>query len=314
MLVIAGNIGATKVQLALTDVQPGTVEVLKRIVVPRESWRSISVMLAHFCAEWQGDPEAICLSVPGTVNPDQTCHIRPIGSPLDAQRLSSQLGLPVKLIFDCCATARGVDLLQPEEIVTLRAGKPNPDAVQAVLCVGMGFGAAMRVPCGGSYTTFPTRAGLVDFAAINGLQQDLRSYLERVHCCKAHLDLILGEQGLQDIFRFRGGIDEDGFGEEPRTILEGARNRSNPLYSETVRWFKRLYGQIAGNLALTLSSTGGVYLSGGMSVNIAWAIDREFFDTFNDHGGGESWLADIPIYLLLNESAPLLGAASLALE
>ncbi len=79
--------------------------------------------------------------------------------------------------------------------------------------------------------------------------------------------------------------------------------------------FVSIFGSVAGNLALTGMTTGGVYLGGGIPPKILPKLDEDtFMQAFTNKGRFKDFMEKIPVRVILNDKAALLGAAHRALE
>ena len=79
--------------------------------------------------------------------------------------------------------------------------------------------------------------------------------------------------------------------------------------------FVEAYGATAGNLALTVVATGGVFIGGGIAPRILPALDSgRFIAAFVDKGPMQPLLESMPVHVILNPQAGLLGAAVFATQ
>ena len=98
-------------------------------------------------------------------------------------------------------------------------------------------------------------------------------------------------------------------------LFRSALSGSCQICVDTLDFWTDAFGSEAGNLALRVLAYGGVYLAGGIAVKILPLLQKSnFCRSFADKGQLSAILANIPIAVVLNEEAPLLGAAHAALS
>ena len=234
-----------------------------------------------------------------------------------ARRL--EVGLEnVVLLNDVVATAWSLDRLPARDLAALNQGVLQPNATRALMAVGTGLGEALLVWDGRQYRVFPSEGGLADFAPRTDreiqLLIHLKTRLPNV-CCED----VLSGRGIRAIHEF---LDPnvrhpsfEGSGADPaREITEQASAHACPVCVTTLDLWTEAYGSAAGNLALQALALGGVYVAGGIAPKILAKLqDGTFFRAFCDKTKLSPVLARIPIYVVLNENAPVWGAAYRAL-
>jgi glucokinase len=244
---------------------------------------------------------------------------------LDATSLAEELGLPsVTLVNDLEATARSIPLLTSDEMHTIADGRMNDGATLAVIAPGTGLGEAFLTFEGGRPRAHPSEGGHSDFASANEVQSALLAYL-RERYGHVSVERACSGNGIPDIYEFlrASGLASESF--QLRQQLQDADDRTpvivhaametpiDPLCSATMEMFVEILGAEAGNLALKVLSTGGVYLAGGIPKRIVPLLaGPRFLDAFRAKGRMEEVLGAIPVHVVLEQTA-LLGAASLGL-
>lgn len=228
----------------------------------------------------------------------------------------------VRLINDLAATAMAVPLLEIRERTTLNRAKARKGQNIALLAPGTGLGEALLVHQHGDYIPVSSEAGHVDFSPNSEEEIDLWRCL-RKRFGHVSPERIVSGPGLVNIYNW---LRAGGRYREPqwlrnrlqdadpaRAITETALRKGHPLCSETMRVFLSVFGAVAGNLALTGMARGGVYLGGGISPKILPALRQGvFLKAFCDKGRFSDFMKTIPVRVILNEKAPLLGAAACA--
>ncbi len=243
---------------------------------------------------------------------------------VDAATISRALqGVPVRLLNDLEATAIFVPHLRDDEIETLNPGVPRPGGAIGVIAPGTGIGQAMLVHLGGTYHAMPSEAGHTDFAPSNERQADYLGYL-RERFGHVSLERACSGSGFVHLFHF---LSSSGFPAHP-DIIEAIRSTADPTpaiieagmvgqctaCSLALDMFVDMLGSAAGNLALQIVATGGIYLGGGIPPRILPALQQpRFLTAFTDKGRFHDLAAAIPVHVILESRAALYGAATRAL-
>jgi glucokinase len=247
---------------------------------------------------------------------------------MEERHLERELGIQkVRLMNDLAAIAYAVSHLQPEDLHTLNEGRPDPGGAIAVIAPGTGLGEAFCTVDDSHYRAHASEGGHADFAPTNDVEIALLDYLND-HFEHVSYERICSGMGLPNIYNF---FKETGRYEEPDwlaqalaeakdatpVIVETAldEERNCPICEATLDVFVSVLGAEAGNMALTVLATGGVYLGGGIPPRILPALSSGvFIDSFLRKGRLSHLLAPIPVHVILNSKAPLLGAAHLGAE
>jgi glucokinase len=243
---------------------------------------------------------------------------------VDGAAVAAESGLPrVVLINDLVATAKGLPLLAAEEVAVLQEGSGQADGNRALLAAGTGLGMALVPRVGGGWEPVPSEGGHMDFAPRTEEEIGLLRYL-RERFGRVSLERVVSGPGLFNIYQYlrdAGRLPETprvrealGRGDDPaRVIGEAALTEAAdacPLCSRALAMFVAAYGATAGNLALLGTATGGVFLGGGISPKILPRLaDGLFLQTFVAKGRFVPFLEKIPVRVILNDRAALLGAA-----
>jgi glucokinase len=208
--------------------------------------------------------------------------------------------------------------LPAEEFCVLNPGKAEPGGTRALLAAGTGLGQSILVWDGARYRIVPSEGGHSDFAPHTDQQIELLRFMRRRYP-QVSWELILSGRGFRTLHEFlapevKHAAFEDPDADPAPEITQKGLARSCPVCVETLDLWTSIYGAEAGNLALKVLALGGVYVAGGIAVKIIEKIrDGTFFRAFKDKWHFENLLANIPVSVVLNESAPLLGAAHEAL-
>src|SRR5215831_4294511 len=324
-MLIAGDIGGTKSHLVAYDEHHGKLSVVARKRYATRDFASFEALVEAFSREARqaGSRTAIAAAgfgVPGTVV-DGVLHAAHIPWVLDSSALATSLGLPhehIVLMNDLVATARGLQKLEAGDLHYLNRGVDHPQENIAVIAAGTGLGEAVLYWDGHGHRAAPSEGGSADFAPRGDREiaflTFLKKRLPRVSC-----EELFSGRGFRPIHEFLApDVRHDSFaraaGESAQEITGHALDGSCPICVETLEFWTDAFGAESGNLALRVLAYGGVYLAGGIALKILPLLQKSTFCTaFADKGQLAPLLANIPIAVVLNEDAPLLGAAHSAL-
>lgn len=314
-MILAGDIGGTKVHLALYD----NVTQIRIKRYESQEFSSIEEILDDFFKDNDCKLDRACFGVAGPVI-NGTCSLTNLSWQVDAECLKKNLGVSaVWLINDLVATAYSIPFLAPEDFETIQAGTPVANGRISVVSAGTGLGQAFLIPDRyGKYTVLDSEGGHCDFSPRDKLEAELLFFLQKKYS-RISIERVISGPGLLDIFEyFKSIANKEDFQDElknlesPASIVARAIEKSSPICEKTLNLFVSLYGALAGNLALQYLS--GVYLGGGIAPKIVPLLKGgNFMEAFLAKGRFEKYLAEIPVKVVMDESAPLVGAARYAI-
>ena len=323
-MILGGDIGGTKCNLAIFQEEEAALQpVFQRRYATRDFSR-FEDLIAHFLRQGAKSGShrirAAGFGVAGAVV-EGRLHANNLPWTLNSSELAQQLDISLEnivLLNDVVATAWSLDQLPAKDLAVLNQGVPQPNATRALMAVGTGLGEALLVWDGLRYRVFPSEGGFAGFAPRTDreiqLLASLKKRLPQV-CCED----VLSGRGIRAIHEF---LDPDvghpsfngAGGDSAREISENACAHSCRVCVEALDLWTEAYGSEAGNLALRALAVGGVYVAGGIAPKILpKMMDGTFFRAFCDKTKLSPVLARIPIYDVLNEGAPVWGAAYQAL-
>lgn len=330
MRVLAADVGGTNARLALVDVEGDRAVVRARQQVAVAEHTGLAEPVAAFLAAHAGaaPPERACVGVAGTIV-GRAAKVAGVNMPwsVDADVLERTCGLPrVDLVNDFYAAARGIELLSPADLHPIPPSDPAgslealPGQPRAILGAGTGLGQAFLVPAaGGGWQVVPSEGGHRDFAPRDVREDRLLAWL-RARFGRVSTERVLSGPGLVNIYRFLVEVEgmpacaevdqATGPGQGPE-ITERGLARTHPTCVTALEMFVDAYGAEAGNVALTVIATGGVYLAGGIAPRVLVHEDTcaRFRRVFDDKGRFRDLLDSIPVYVITNPDLALLGAA-----
>jgi glucokinase len=326
-VILAGDIGGTKCNLALYEISGASHRKIIEYRYESREFPAFDQVISRFFADTRNETKnsgakAIDAAGFGVAGPVIDRRVKATNLPwiVDAAALAAQLETPhVVLLNDLEATAHSLALLSPSEVSTLNPGTPSPQSTQAVLAAGTGLGEAVLFWDGSRHVVAGTEGGHVDFAPRTEQEIELLRFMKKSNEFVSP-ELILSGRGFRTIHTFLNasvqhpsfaGPEADAAPEITRLALEG----KCPVCVETLDLWVSMYGAEAGNLALKVLARGGVWVAGGIGVKIRKKMeDGTFFQAFCAKEKFGALLAQIPIRLVLNEDAPLIGAMSRAMQ
>ncbi len=320
-MILAGDVGGTKTNLAFYRREAGGL-LLDRMATYRSREHSgLDAILRDFLNGGTVVDRA-CIGVAGPVVGGR-CRLTNLDWEVDVESLRRILGVrEAFLVNDLQATASAVPFLRASTLSAIQEGEADPRGNMAVLSAGTGLGEGFLIGFGAGYIPLASEGGHVDFAPRDDREMRLHAFL-RARYGRVSVERVLSGPGLHDIHRFlreaegapeEPDIAEEVDGRDPQQAIVRHGLAGGPgVCAEALRIFSSLYGAEAGNLALQYLATGGVYLGGGIAPAILPALQRrEFLSAFRDKGRMAGLLSRVPVIVILDPAAPLLGAAEYA--
>ena len=326
-MLLAGDIGATKTSLGVYSEEKGPREPIVEGAFPSDRYASLEVLVGEFLAQADLAVERAVFGVAGPVIRGKATLIN-LSWAIDEAQLKKKLNLTsVLLLNDLKALAQGVPLLEPEDLYVLNKGEPNAGGAKAVVAPGTGLGEAFLTWDGSQYRAYASEGGHTDFGPSNPLEDDLLTYL-RDRWGHVSYERICSGIGLPNIYAY---LKESGHADEPAWLAEQLAAADDPtpviinaaldaetsceLCKATLELFVSVLGAEAGNVALKVLATGGVYLGGGIPPRILPALTQEvFMQAFLHKGRHSDFMKTVPLYVILNRNLALIGAAFYGLE
>jgi glucokinase len=327
-MILAGDVGGTKVHLALYDFAGGQLHPLRDQKFPAHQFGSLDEIVNKFLT---GDEEipptkredilAACFGCPGPVR-DGRLKLTNLPWVLDARELAKSLSIQhVFLINDLEANGYGIPELAADKIFTLHQGDPNAVGHRGLISAGTGLGEALLIWDGKKHNPIPSEGGHCDFAARSNREIAMLEYLRSKLKGRVSFERVVSGLGIKNVYEFLRDvekIDEPRWlrdrmaNEDPNAVIgECAEDGSSSICFETMKTFASAYGAEAGNLALKVLATGGMYLGGGIAPKTLKTMQNGFFmQAFLDKGRMSPLLQAVPVRIILDDSCALLGAAA----
>jgi glucokinase len=323
-MILAGDIGGTSTRLAIFDADSGPLAVRAEERYPSAGYAGLLEIVREFTATQPFPIGSACFGIAGPVR-DGRVETPNLPWVIEARALAAELGVPrVSLLNDLEANAWGVFTLGGADVATLAAGRPPHDGNAAIISAGTGLGEAGYFWDGRRLRPFASEGGHASFAPHDEVTIELYHWLHRRH---GHVswERVLSGPGLVNIFNF---LRDSQRGDEPKWLAEeieagdaaaaiskAALAESSELAVHALDLFVTFYGAEAGNLALKMKATQGVWIGGGIAPKILPRMKRPgFLEAFHDKGRFRAFLEAVPVRVILNDKTALRGAAFHAQE
>ena len=323
-MILAGDVGGTKTNLGLFETADGTLRLVRSAKLRSADFPGLHAIIASFLAAGEEalPIQVACFGIPGPVieNRASTPNLAWL---VDGAAVSAGTGIPsVVLINDLVATAEGISLLDESEVAVLQSGVPGVTGNRVLVAPGTGLGMALLPRIGDRWVPVPSEGGHADFAPRTEEEVGLLRYL-RERFGRVSVERVVSGPGLFNAYSYlrdthripespavREAIAR---GDDPARVI-GENALSTPaacdLCSRAMDLFIAAYGAVAGNLALTGTAIGGVYLGGGITPKILPRLKTGLFlHTFEAKGRFVPYLERVAVRVILNDRAALLGAA-----
>ena len=326
-MILAGDVGGTKVHLALYNFEAGRLKPVRDHKYPAGEFASLDAVVSAFLEVDNVDRAQIAAACFGCPGPVRNGRLKLTNLPwtLDVRELALSLSIEhIFLINDLEANGYGIPELAPEKIFTLHKGDASSVGHRGLIAAGTGLGEAMLVWDGKNrHVPIPSEGGHCDFAARSDREISMLQYLRRTLNGRVSFERVVSGLGIKNVYAY---LRDDEKMEEPEwlrerlekedpnaVIGECAENGSSPICYDTLNLFAAAYGAEAGNVALKVLAMGGIYLGGGIAPKILKTLQNgSFTNAFLDKGRLSPLLEAIPVRVILDDTCALLGAAAYA--
>lgn len=333
-MLLAADVGGTKTLLGLFDKVPDRPRLIEVGEFVTLDYDSLVPMIREFLKAQAVEPTTITAAsfgVAGAVT-DNVARLTNVPWVADGDAIAQAASLPrVHILNDLQAMAYSVPVLAPDELAFLQQGVAQSGGNAAVIAAGTGLGEALLLNVDGRFVPGATEGGHADWGARTPREIEMLAAITRVYgrCSVEH---VLCGPGLVNIYQFThdawgsraylspsafvpartcdgvGKVDDPA--DLPRAISESALAGHCAQCLEAVHMFIEAYGAEAGNLALRTTATAGVYVGGGIAPKLLSVIrERRFMEAFRAKAPMQDMVATIPVAVILNPEAGLLGAA-----
>lgn len=327
-MLIAGDIGGTKTDLAIFSTEAGPHAPVAETRVRSVDYLSLEAMVKEFLRKTNKPVDRACFAIAGPVIGGR---VKTTNLPwvIEESILASELNInrkAVRLVNDLEAIARAIPILRPSDVSTINAGEPVRQGAIAVVAPGTGLGESFLTWDGARYIAHGSEGGHSDFAPTDLLQLRLLRYMleKSDHVSFEH---VCSGIGIPNLYRFLRDVERIPEKAEVAKRMESAADLAaviteeafktsdaSPLCGATVDLLSSILASEAGNVALKFLATGGIYFAGGVALHILPALLRPaFLQTFKRKGRFSDLMGRIPIHAIVSPVA-IVGAAAYGLE
>ncbi len=321
-MLLAGDIGGTKTNLAVFSSETGWRKPYAEATYTSVDYPGLESVVSEFLAQHNFPIDRASFGVAGPVV-NGRATITNLSWMMDENQLQQALHISsVRLLNDLDAIAHSIPYLESQDLHTLNEGQAVSSGAIAVIAPGTGLGEGFLTWDGSHYQAHTSEGGHADFAPANTFQVELLRYL-MARFPHVSFERICSGKGLPNIYDY---LKDSGYAEEPQWLAEqfattidrspiivnNALDKDNAceLCVATLDTFVSILAAEAGNLALKVLSTGGVYLGGGIPPRILpYLQDKQFMQAFTHKGRFTQMLAQMPVHVILNPKVALFGAA-----
>jgi glucokinase len=320
--VLSGDIGGTKTRMAIFDVAGTKLRSVIERNYPSGDYASLNDIIEDFLSAGDTRPDAACFGIAGPVR-DNTVDVTNLPWQISASEIATRFGLSrVALLNDLEANAWGLRALDNKDFRILNAGVDHPAGNAAIIAAGTGLGEAGLYRDGDRWRPFATEGGHTDFSPGSELEIELLRFLMTRYGHVSWERLVSGP-GLVNIHDFlvhyrkqpvADWLRDDMHSNDPAAAISRAgQSGRDAICVEALELFVHLYGVEAGNLALKMMASGGVYLGGGIAPKILEQLENgAFMAAFRAKGRMRDLLEHMPVRVILNDRTALYGPAVFA--
>mgnify|MGYP001309303675 CR=1 FL=1 len=318
-MLLAGDIGGTKTNLALFEVE-GELEPQVELTYKSRDYPNLKAVVAEFLSDTKASVDRAIFGVAGPVSDGKSTTTN-LPWVISEETLKESMGVEkVKLLNDLESTAYGVLHLKEDDLYTLNDERPR-SGTKAVIAPGTGLGEAVIFFREGHYHVLPSEGGHTDFGPNNLFEIELLRYLLGKFGHVSY-ERICSGRGIPHIYEY---LKVNHYADELPEVAEALRKARDPtpvivekamegvceLSIATLNAFVSILGAEAGNLVLKVMAMGGVYVGGGIPPRILSKLkDGTFMASFVNKGRFADTLSHVPVHIILNPKTALLGAAA----
>ena len=329
-MILAGDVGGTKVHLALYRFEQAALQHVRDQKFSAPQYPDLQSIVREFLGakDAQGPQnadtiDAACFGVPGPVRKN-VIRLTNLPWTLDSRQLARDLDIEhLFLINDLEANGYGINELSADQVFILSEGDSSQVGNRGLIAAGTGLGEGMMIWNGKSHIPMASEGGHTDFAPRNALEMELLQHLRAGLNGHVSWERVCSGIGLKNIYAFLRDVKkmEESSAlrqrmqeEDPNSVIgELGESGENELCAKTLNIFVSVYGAEAGNLALKILAHGGIYVGGGIAPKVLKTMQSgAFMDAFCDKGRMHDLVANMPVRIILESRAALMGAAAYA--
>jgi glucokinase len=322
VIVLGGDVGGTNARLAVVELDGRTARIVRERKYRSREYPGLAPIVRHFFEEDGARPDRACFGIACPVV-GEDCTAPNLPWTINARQLAGEIEIPrTTIINDFVAVGYGIESLGPSDLATLQEGRLEPQGPIALIGAGTGLGQGFLLWERDHYRVLASEGGHGDFAPRGTLQAGLLEFLER-EFDRVSWERVLSGPGMVNTYRYllasavapeQATVRTEMGQEDPAAVIaRHALAGTDYLSDRALDLFCEILGAQAGNLALTVVATGGVYLAGGIAPRIVERVrSGPFLKAFRDKGRLSELLSRIPVHVIMNPNVALLGAAAVA--
>lgn len=323
-MILAGDIGGTNARLALFERTASGVAMRAQQDYHTRDFKSLEDCIKLFLDKNPGPIDAACFGVAGPVLENKVTATN-LAWVIDGAVVAKSLALKETLLLnDLVAYGYGALAMMDDEVFALQQGR-EAAGNRALIAAGTGLGEGGLLWYGGSHLPVPTEGGHADFAPIDDIGVDLYRYLRGRYGRVSNERVICGK-GLQNVYEF---LRDTKLAEEPAALAEELKTAPDPpamishygmqakypICEQALDIFCTYYGSEAGNVTLRFIAVGGIYIGGGIAIKILPKLKQsKFLEAYRNKGRFSPLMSTVPVKVITNEHAGLIGAANAAAQ
>ncbi|MGB5444036.1 MAG: glucokinase [Psychromonas sp.] len=308
MLSVVADVGGTNIRLAVCQLETGELSQLKEFSCAE--FVTLEAALTHYFSTLQGEVKHLCLGIACPVDNDHVVMTN-LSWEFSKQALKDKLKLAsLYVINDYTAISLAVPFLPEQEKIQIGGGQAQADGVTAVFGPGTGLGVSHIIKSAGKWISLDGEGGHASFT-VNTREQAEILFLLQEKFGHVSAERILSGQGLVNVYQSLCTLSEQPAKlNQPKDISLAALDGSCAIARRSLQIFCQVMGGFAGNLALNLACSGGVYIAGGIVPRfVDFFQASEFRSCFEEKGRFKGYLSTIPTFLISNDNPGLLGAS-----
>lgn len=318
---MVADIGGTNARFAIADFSSvgldGVPDISGFQTYPCADFQNPVELIGRYITDHEvSGLDAACFAVAGPVSKGKAT-LTNLGWTIESAEIEERLGLPKAVIAnDFQALARSVTALDQDKLLKLHETNSSlHDGPISVMGPGTGFGLALVLIGRTTVTVAPTEGGHASFVPHGDTET---SVFQEVHKSMGRVTVETFMSGIGILRIYRAvcslrGVQPRNY--EPSTISQQALENADDACVETLKVFCSMLGGVAADIALTQGAVGGVYLGGGILPKIGDFLARsDFVERFMDKPPMNDYIAKIPVSLITDPKAALIGASLLAID
>ena len=308
MLSVVVDLGGTNIRLAVCELITGELTQLKTF--PCAEFTSLEDVLVQYFESLDEDVSHLCIAIASALDGDYVAMLN-LHWAFSIRALKQKLCLTsFYVINDYTAISLALPFLLPSDKIKIGGGEVQPNGVTAVFGPGTGLGVSHIIHIADKWISLEGEGGHVSFTPNTQEQSDILAHLQ-AKFGHVSAERVLSGQGLVNIYQSLSELSDSLIQfDHPKNILQAGLANECPIARKSLDIFCQVMGSFAGNIALNLNCTGGVYIAGGIVPRFISFFEQSAFRRyFEEKGRVKGMLKKIPTFLITKDNPGLLGAS-----